>query len=91
MTYWSAPGLVQISDQRRPEHAGTYTFQDTLADIYLACSNRPITAAAVQRELGLEFPVEAIQEIFTEFGHRGLMFLDGQFALALALPAIRAR
>jgi ribosomal peptide maturation radical SAM protein 1 len=91
LTYWSAPGLVQISDQRRPEHAGTYTFQDTLADIYLACSNRPTTAAAVKRELGLELPVEAVQEIFTEFGQRGLMFLDGQFALALALPAIRAR
>jgi len=45
----------------------------------------------VKRELGLELPVEAVQEIFTEFGQRGLMFLDGQFALALALPAIRAR
>ena len=91
LTYRSAPGFVQISDQRRPEHAGTYTFQDTLADVYLACSDRPITAAAVRRELGLELPVEAVQEIFSEFGQRGLMFLDGQFALALALPANRAR
>lgn len=91
LTYWSAPGLVQISDQRRPERAGTHTFRDTLADIYLACSDRPITATAVRRELGLELPVEAIQEVFTEFGERGLMFLDGQFALALALPAIRSR
>ena len=91
LTYRSAPHFVQISDQRQPEHAGTYTFQDTLADIYLACSHRPTTAAAVQRELDLPLPVEAVQEVFTEFGQRGLMFLDGQFALALALPAIKAR
>jgi hypothetical protein len=29
--------------------------------------------------------------VFGEFGRRGLMFLDGQFALALAVPAIRGR
>jgi hypothetical protein len=91
LTYLSAPGLIQIRDQRRPEQAGVYTFAGTLADIYLACSNRPTTAAAVRRELGLELPAEGIAEIFAEFGRRGLMFLDGQFALALALPAIRAR
>jgi len=59
--------------------------------LYLACSNRPTTAAAVRQELDLHLPAEAIQEIFEEFGNRGLMFLDGQFALALALPAIKAR
>ena len=91
LTYWSAPHFVQINDQRRPEQAGTYTFEGTLADLYLACTIRPTTAAAVRRELRLDLPVEAIQEIFTEFRDRGLMFLDDQFALALALPAIKMR
>jgi hypothetical protein len=36
-------------------------------------------------------PVGAAQEIFTEFRDGGLMFLGDQFALALALPAIRMR
>lgn len=91
LTYWSAPRFVQIYDERRPGHEGTYTFEDTLADLYLAGSNRPTTAAAVRRELGLQLPAEAVQELFQEFGKRGLMFLDGQFAVALAVPAVKAR
>ena len=91
LKYWSAPHFLQIYDERTQGQEGTYTFEDTLADLYLACSNRPTTAAAVRQELDLHLPAEAIQEIFEEFGKRGLMFLDGQFALALALPAIKAR
>jgi hypothetical protein len=45
----------------------------------------------VRRELDLHLPAEAINELFEEFGKRGLMLLDGQFALALAVPAIKAR
>lgn len=91
LTYWSAPHFVQIHDQRRPEQAGTYTFERTLADLYLACTTRPTTATAVRRELGLDLPEAAVKEVFTEFRNRGLMFLDGQLALALALPAIKMR
>lgn len=91
LKYWSAPGFVQIYDERRQGQGGTYTFEDTLADLYLACVNRPITAAAVRRRLDLRLPAEAIWEVFEEFAKRGLMFLDGQFALALALPAMKAR
>jgi hypothetical protein len=91
LKYWSAPHFAQIYDERKQGQGGTYTFEDTLADLYLACSNRPTTAAAVRRELDLHLPVEAVQELFDEFGKRGLMFLDGQFALALALPAVKAR
>ena len=91
LTYWSAPHFIQIYDERRPGHGGTYTFEDTLADLYLACSRRPTTAAAVRRELDLELPEEAIRELFEEFQKRGLMFVDGQLALALALPAVKAR
>ena len=91
LKYWSAPHYVQIYDERQPGQGGTYTFEDTLADLYLSCSNRPTTAAAVCRELGLRLPVEAVQEVFEEFQKRGLMFLDGQLALALALPAVKGR
>jgi len=91
LKYWSAPRFIQIYDERKQGHGGTYTFEDTLADLYLACSNRPTTAAAVRRKLDLHLPVEAVHEVFEEFGNRGLMFLDGQFALALALPAVKAR
>jgi hypothetical protein len=82
---------VQIRDARTPDAQGTYTFADTLADIYLACSDRPTTAAAVRRRLGLDLPDEEITAIFAEFAKRGLMFLDGSLALALALPAVGAR
>jgi ribosomal peptide maturation radical SAM protein 1 len=91
LTCWSAPHFVQISDRRQPAGAGTYTFEDTLADLYAACINRPTTAVAVRRQLGLDLPVEAVQEIFNEFSRRGLMFLDGQFAVALALPSVKGR
>ena len=91
LTYWSAPRFVQIIDQRQAENAGTYTFEDTLADLYLACTDRPTTAAAVRQRLGLRMSAEDIGEIFAEFSQRGLMFLDGRFALALAVPSIKGR
>ncbi|SEH03267.1 ribosomal peptide maturation radical SAM protein 1 [Nonomuraea solani] len=89
LTYWSAPGFLQIHDGRNPDTEGTYTFHDHLAAIYLACSERPITAAAVAGRLGL--PVEAVRAALEEFAGRGLVFLDGPRALALALPARHGR
>ncbi len=91
LTYWSAPHFAQIYDERQPGQEGSYLLEDTLADLYLACVNRPTTAAAVRRSLGLRMPEEGIQEVFEEFGRLGLMFLDGQFVLALALPAVTGR
>jgi ribosomal peptide maturation radical SAM protein 1 len=91
LTHSSAPHFVQISDQRHQGQDGTYAFEDTLADLYLACSDRPTTAAAVRRKLDLSLPEEGIQEIFAEFERRGLMFIDEQLALALSLPAIKSR
>jgi ribosomal peptide maturation radical SAM protein 1 len=91
LTYWSAPGFLQIYDGRRPGHEGTYTFDGAIARIYLACSDRPMTAAAVRENLGLAQPPEFVQEVFGEFRQRGLMFLDESLALALALPAAPGR
>jgi ribosomal peptide maturation radical SAM protein 1 len=91
LTYSSAPGFLQIYDGRWPGREGTYTFEDSLADIYLSCSDRPTTASAVRDKLRLDRPVPVIEEVFVEFQRRGLMFLDGSLALALALPAVAQR
>jgi ribosomal peptide maturation radical SAM protein 1 len=91
LTYRSTPGFLQIYDGRHPDREGTYTFRDTLADIYLACSDRPRTAAAVRDKLQLDLPVAAVEEVLGEFQQRGLMFLDGSLAVALALPAVPGR
>jgi ribosomal peptide maturation radical SAM protein 1 len=91
LTYRSSPGFLQIYDGRCRDTGGTYTFHDTLADIYLACSERPTTATAVHTRLNLDMPVEAVEDAFSQFQERGLMFLDGNLALALALPATPGR
>jgi ribosomal peptide maturation radical SAM protein 1 len=91
LTYWSAPGFLQIYDGRHPGSEGTYTFHGDLAGIYLACSDRPTTAAAVRDKLHLDLPVSAVEEAFGEFRQRGLMFLDGSLAVSLALPAVAGR
>jgi hypothetical protein len=91
LRYRSAPGLLQIRDDRHQGGDGTYTFHGPIADIYLACSDRPTTADAVHRQLGLDLTVDDIQEIFRQFQQRGLMFLDESLALSLALPATGGR
>jgi hypothetical protein len=89
LVYRTAPGFLQIFDGRHEETSGTYSFHDTLAAIYLACTERPTTARAVHAALDL--PVRAVEDAFTQFHERGLMFLDGNLALALALPATPGR
>ena len=89
LKYWSAPDFVQIYDGRRKGSEGTFTFEGTLANIYLGCSDRPITASRLRRNLGLHLKDAAVEEILAEFARAGLMFLDGSRALALALPSGR--
>ena len=91
LTYWSAPDLVQIYDDRTPGRTGTYAFTGAVAAVYLACVDRPVSAAAVRRRIGDRLPPAAIEEAFTEFARLGLMVVDGTRALALALPAIPGR
>jgi ribosomal peptide maturation radical SAM protein 1 len=91
LTYWFAPRLLQIYDGRWPGRKRSYTFRDEAADIYVACSERPRSAAAVQHELGLGIGVEDVRRMFGEFERLGVMMLDGEHALALALPAVTGR
>ncbi|MEV4641211.1 RiPP maturation radical SAM C-methyltransferase [Actinoplanes sp. NPDC049548] len=87
LTYYSAPGFLQIYDGRHAGAEGTYTFEGDLAEIYLACVDRPIGDAAVRERLGGRLPLEAVRAAFAGFAERGLMVLDGSAGLALALPA----
>ncbi|WP_328472323.1 RiPP maturation radical SAM C-methyltransferase [Actinoplanes sp. NBC_00393] len=91
LTYWSAPQYLRIYDGRWPGREGTYTFEGPGADVYAACSERPISPAAVRDRLGLTMPVSAVRDVFAEFHRLGLMFLDGSAGLALALPAVGRR
>jgi hypothetical protein len=45
----------------------------------------------VRDKLRLDRPVGEIESVFREFQQRGLMFLDGSLAVALALPAVGSR
>jgi hypothetical protein len=87
LKYWSAPDFVQIYDGRHKGREGTYTFEGPLANIYLGCTDRPITASRLRRKLGLRLASSAIEDILAEFAREGLVFLDGSRALALALPS----
>lgn len=91
LTFWSAPGLTQVEDARDPESAGTYTFRDELAALYVACSDGPTTTGQLKTSLGLEHPVEEIEWALDEFCKRGLMMRDGGLFLSLALPATPGR
>lgn len=91
LTYWSAPGFLQIHDGRHPGSGGTYTFEGTLADLYIACADRPTTAAAVRDRLEPGTSAAFVEEALEEFQQRGLMFRDGTLSVALALPAIAGR
>jgi hypothetical protein len=89
LEYRQAPHYVQIHDRRRKETEGTYLFEGPVADLYLACCDRPVTAAAVRERLGLRESVEGVQHVLDEFAEAGLVFTDGPLTVALAVPATR--
>jgi hypothetical protein len=90
LEYRWTPGLLQIHDNRR-ERSGTHTIEGIAADLYVACSDRPRTATAVHRTLKPPITVDQVQETLAEFTRLGLMLLDEDRALALALPATGGR
>jgi ribosomal peptide maturation radical SAM protein 1 len=91
LEYRWTPGLLEIDDTRRPNRPGTHTVEGLAADIYVACADRPRTAAAVDRELHPPGGVEQVRAVLAEFSGLGLMLLDEDRALALAIPAVRGR
>lgn len=91
LTFWSAPGFLQIEDRREPDAPGTYTFEGPLAALYAACSDRPHSAPRLRSLLGLTQPVDAIAGALERFCARGLMMRERESFLSLALPAVRGR
>ncbi|WP_437667434.1 RiPP maturation radical SAM C-methyltransferase [Sorangium sp. So ce1182] len=88
LEHWKADGFLMIEDTRDPESAGTHTFDDPLAALYLACSERPASAERVKRELSLPWPEQEIEGALDEFCARGLMMREGKLFLSLATPAV---
>ena len=91
LTYRSAPGLLQVRDTRDPATSGTYTFEGALADVYRQCLARPTTTSAIHGALSPALPAAFVDQALQEFARRGLVFRDGDLAVALALPAVRGR
>jgi ribosomal peptide maturation radical SAM protein 1 len=90
LRWWRTPGLLQIEDARDLDEPGTYTFEDPLASLYLACADRPVKAEAARSALGWDHPVDEVRDALEEFVDRGLMMRDGNLFLALAIPAAGA-
>jgi ribosomal peptide maturation radical SAM protein 1 len=86
MTFWAAPDFLQIDDCRNPDAPGTYTFHDALAQLYVACSNGPRSAAGAREVADLDAPLDYVEEALEEFCKRGLMMRDGKQFLSLAVP-----
>lgn len=90
LTHRAAPGLVEIADGRHVETQGRYVFEGDLAEIYLACVERPITAAAVHRRM-VDVSSAVVDETLAAMSQRGLIHRDGDFWLALSIPYLRGR
>lgn len=87
LTYRWSPGILQISDGRRPGETLRYDFPSPLAEIYRAISDRPLSAGAVAANVGLNDAVEEVAEALDVLAEKGLAMRDGELFLALALPA----
>jgi ribosomal peptide maturation radical SAM protein 1 len=91
LEYRWTPGLLEVDDTRRPDRTGTHTVEGLAADVYVACGDRPRTAGALDRELRPPGGVEEVRAVLAEFSRLGLMMLDEDRALALAIPAVGGR
>jgi ribosomal peptide maturation radical SAM protein 1 len=91
LTFRSTAGLLQIVDGRHPHSAGTYTFEDPIAEIYVAASDRPITVAALHGRLRSSLPMTGLCEILDALHRRGLILRDDDLVLSLALPGTPGR
>jgi ribosomal peptide maturation radical SAM protein 1 len=87
LRWWHTPGLLQIEDQRRVGDGGIHSFEDPLARLYLACSDKPMKAGKLRADLELPYSTEEVSEVLEQFCERGLMMRDDDLFLALALPA----
>lgn len=91
LRFRASPEILQIYDTRRPGKEGTYTYRGDLARIYRSIADKPRTVPAVCAELDLRHPPEMVADLIGEWQSEGLVFVDEDRALALALPATEQR
>lgn len=91
LTFNYSPGILEIEDRRRPDAPRAISTTEPLASLYSACSDRPHTAAWLQKSLGLDWPIDRVEAGLAKFCAQGLMMRDGNQFLSLALPASRWR
>jgi hypothetical protein len=86
LVYRTSPGLLQIEDGRNPAAPELYRFESPLAEIYIAISDRPVSAANVRQALDLPWSAEEIADALDLFAAKGLVMRDDDLFLALAIP-----
>lgn len=91
LIYFAGDDFVQIEDKRNHEAPGFYTLEGPLARLYLACSERPQTAASAMAAASVEATVGEVEDLMQDYCGAGLTMRDGNRYLSLALPASRAR
>ncbi len=94
LRYRATPGLVEIEDARQPGDPVVYHLEGPLAELYVACSDRPHRPEALAKNLSLEDPAPSEEEVagaLDLFCEKGLMMRDDGLFLSLALPATTHR
>jgi len=87
LRYWFTPGILQIDDHRSATGQGTYTIDEPLGSLYVACSEAPISARKLIEKHQLPWSEADITTMLDDLVQDGLMMRDGNLFLALALPA----
>lgn len=87
LTFRFAPNIVLITDTRLSERALSYTLRGPIANLYEACSERPLSLRRMRAIVGDEFSTEDIVEALDDLVERGLVIREGETYLSLALPA----
>lgn len=91
LRYWSSPGLLVVEDLRALGTPLSYTLEEPLASIYLACSEKPRTASAARESAQLDLSDDEVEEALLELDSRGLVMRDRTLFSSLAVPATAGR
>jgi ribosomal peptide maturation radical SAM protein 1 len=91
LRFWSSPDLLVVEDRRTPASPLSYTFEEPVASVYLACSDRPRTAAGARETARLDLSERDVGEALRELEACGLVMQDGDRFVSLAVPATPGR
>lgn len=79
------PGFVEVSDRRPGWETGSYLLEGLLAEVHVACERRPVALDKVAT--GCDRSVEEVTEVAAALARRGLLLVEGRYALSLAVAA----